>query len=162
MEPADHFRDIAAQLIGRRVTSVWMVLYTLKIEVAPTDTDPRCLQIWLEPSWHVRSPERLLTGSGAIESPDDFGDDAEVARASATIERVSDDAQPLVGCTIERLQLDPVTFELCVAFSDGFVGRTFASDPASTLIWVLSDCPRSFALRGTAEGIVTGIRAGVV
>ncbi len=162
MDAPEQFREIAAQLVGRRVASVRMVLYTLKVEVQPIDTDPRPLQVWFEPSWQLRTATRLLTGSGAIESPDDYGDDDEVHRASETVRRVSDHAQPLLGQTIERIELDPMTFELCVTFSNGFVGRTFASDPESTLIWVLSDCPRTFAVRGTAHGIVTGIRDHVV
>jgi len=73
------FRELEQLMIGRRVTATRLFLYTLQVYLEPPSSDSRDLEIWCDPSWHLRSPGALLTGSGAIESPSSFEDEAEVA-----------------------------------------------------------------------------------
>ena len=84
------FHILEGRMRGRRVTSTRMFLFTLQIYLAPDLSDSRDLEIWCEASWHIRTASGVLTGSGAIESPSRFDDDAEVARASATITPAAD------------------------------------------------------------------------
>lgn len=147
------------RLRGRHVTSTRMFLYTLQIYVASEVGDSRDLEIWCEPSWHIRTPSGVLTGSGAIESPSTFDDDAEVARAGATITRVSEVSKALVGRAVTELVVDPITQALTVQFSEGMVVATFSDDPDGDALWVLRDPENDDAIRGTARGLARGTRA---
>ncbi len=158
MEADVAYHELVTRLRGRRVTAVRVFLFTLQIYLAPEDTDARDLEMWCEPSWHVCDGAGIVTGSGAIEGPSTFDDDAEVARASATIVRVSDAAKVLVGQTLETLDVDPVSHALVGHFSGGLVVATFLDDPDISSAWVLRDPHRDIAVRGTAHGIVMGSR----
>jgi len=149
-------------MIGRRVTATRLCLYTLQVYLEPPSSEARDLELWCDPSWHLRSPSGLLTGSGAIESPSSFEDEAEVARASATISEVSQATKVLKGQRLVSLHLDQVTHALTAEFSAGLVLATFPAEPDLEALWVLRDPNRDIAIRGTVHGVAEGTRARVV
>ena len=72
-------------MIGRRVIATRLFLYTLQVHLELPSSEVRDLEIRCDPSWHLRSPSGLLTGSGAIESPRSVEDEAEVARRQPSL-----------------------------------------------------------------------------
>ena len=72
-------------MIGRRVTATRLFLYTLQAYLEPPSSEARDLEVWCDPSGQLRSTSGLLTGSGAIESPRSFEDEAEMARRQPTL-----------------------------------------------------------------------------
>ena len=108
------FRELEQFMIGRRVTATRLCLYTLQVYLEPPSSEARDLELWCDPSWHLRSPSGLLTGSGAIESPRSVEDEAEVARrqpslhASVRLRNPEADTgfvdlwQAMLGCVSQR------------------------------------------------------------
>ncbi len=151
------FDELVARVIGRRVTSTRMFLFTLQMYFASEGPDEDVLAIWCEPSWHIRTPSGVVTGSGAIDTPSTYSDDVEVQRASNTITEVANASKILLGRTLESLEVEPLTQALTATFSGGVAAVTFRDDPDGTL-WVLRDHARDVAVRGSAGGVRTGTR----
>ena len=154
----DEYRALAERMCGREVSSTRMFLYTLQIYFAPDAGRAAGVEIWCEPSWHIRSESGIVTGSGAIDGPSTFGDEAEVARASATIVAAGGKSKVLVGTVLHTLTVDADTHALEARFSGGIVVSTFMDDPETSSLWVLRDRTRDTAVRGTARGIAMGTR----
>jgi hypothetical protein len=161
--PADAaFRDLERLVRGRRVSSTGVFLFTLQIYLDSGHSDRPDLEIWFEPIWHVRSASGIVTGSGAIERPSAYDDDAEVERASTTIHAASEATKVLVGQTLESLELEPSTHALVAHFSTGLIVATFLDAPGSDSLWVLRDPFRDVAVRGTGLGLALGTLKSVV
>jgi hypothetical protein len=151
------FHILEERMRGRRVTATRVFLFTLQIYLAADVSDSRDLEIWCEPSWHIRTASGVVTGSGAIEGPSSYADDAEVARASA-VTRTGDAERVLVGQCLTGLAMDPATHALTAHFTSGLVAATFSDDPESGTLWVLGDRENNDVIRGTARGIARGSR----
>ena len=158
----EEFRAFAARMRGQRVTAARLFLFTLQLYLTSDAPDAPDLEVWCEPSWQLRSPQRVVTGSGAIDSPTDYGDEAEVQRASTTVVRVGDAVRVLVGRSLVELSVDRHTGALTLHFSDGLVVATFTDDPDSDLLWTARDPRSPGAFRGTPQGITRAATSHVV
>ncbi|MBC8086853.1 MAG: hypothetical protein H7Z40_06280 [Phycisphaerae bacterium] len=153
---------LVLQMRGRPVVRTRIVLLTLQIYFAATDNDARAFELWCEPSWHLLGSTGIITGSGAIEGPDTYAEDEEVARANPTIAAASAASKILIGQTLERLVLDERTHALRAEFSGDFRLATFLNSPDTDALWVLRDPNQDLAVRATSRGLARGSRAGVV
>lgn len=138
-----------------------MILYTLQVYLAPDEGDAADLEIWCEPVWEIRTSAGIVTSSATIRGPNDYGDPADMAQASATITEASKESKVLVDQTLLTLTVDATTHALQATFSDGIVISTFVhvDEPETSTQWVLRDRARNIAIRGTSRGIAEGSRA---
>src|SRR5262245_42440513 len=126
MTPEGQLASLREQLIGQVITDRQLAGNSLSIWVnlRPGDGD-RGWTIWLDPSWHIVGPDRVWTGSMQA------GDDEE----ESGWQSVGQIVNALVGRTIERVEVEPVTGDLTVVLTGDVRVRTFASDPRETRHW---------------------------
>ncbi|MEP6835724.1 MAG: hypothetical protein ABJB74_20215 [Gemmatimonas sp.] len=162
MKAQAEYETLVQLLRGRTVVRTRIMLFTLQIYFGADPDDARAFEWWCEPSWHVLGPDAVITGSGAIDGPDTYAEDDEIARADATIAAASAASKILIGQTLETLTLDARTYALHAEFSGGFRVATFLCAPDTDPLWVLRDPNQDLAVRATSRGLARGSRAGVV
>lgn len=144
MEPEGYFALLRDRLIGRRVTDRQLAGNSLSLWIDKVPGDgPIGWTIWLEPTWHVVGPARVLAGSMQAQDEDDDGGWKAVATA----------LDELVGLTIEEVAVEPVTGDLTVLLSGGVRVRTFASDPREADHWRIKDYATAESLHGSPNGM---------
>lgn len=145
MTPEERLTVLRDQLLGQRVTDRQLAGNSLSlwIEHVPGDGGRRGWTLWLEPSWHVVGPDRVLAGS--MQAQDEEEDSGWKA--------VCDAADGLVGRTIDRLEVEAITGDIIVGLSGGVTARTFASDPRETLHWRIKDKVSRASLEGSPNGM---------
>lgn len=124
-EAAEALLDqLRRRMTGRAVTFRRLACNSLLVYVGCKPGERKGCTLWLEPTWHLRSARRVLTGSREAQ-------DAQ-PRAARAVDR-------LVGREVESLDVDPVTRDLTVRFGGGLVLRTFQSDPRDDHLWHAHD-----------------------
>src|ERR1700742_112990 len=106
------FEDIARSAVGRRVSATRIFLFTLQIYFESDDAAEDVLELWCEPSWHLRNANGVVAGSGAIEAPSNYDDDEEIQRASDTVRLVGAATRILVGQDLLSMNVDDHSREL--------------------------------------------------
>jgi len=111
MTPEGQFATLRDRLVGRPVTDRQLAGNTLSLWVdhVPGDGGRRGWTVWLEPTWNVVGPDRVLAGS--MQAQDEEEDSGWQAVAEA--------ADGLVGRAVERLEVEAVTGDLIVGLSGG-------------------------------------------
>jgi hypothetical protein len=89
--------------------------------------------LWFEPTWHLRGPEHVLTGSRqAAHDPDAEDPDAGFNLAAEAID-------VLDGRRITDVIIELVTGDLFLSLEGDYLVRTFVSDPTDGELWHIRD-----------------------
>jgi hypothetical protein len=96
--------------------------------------DKTGVTFWLEPTWHLRGFDRVLTGSREAQHDPDSDD------PDAGFRRAADAVDALLGSTVTEVQVEPVTGDLHLTLEGGLLLRTFVSDPGTDhQLWHVMD-----------------------
>jgi hypothetical protein len=144
-EPGPFFERLRVGLEGHRVSYYRLACDTLLLYVDCQPGDDEGIIVWFEPIWHFRGPEGVLVGS------------RQVADVSETKEGMAAACVPmkvLYGRTIERISIEPATFDLSVSLEGGYRIATFVSDPTQEESWCIREKSTGMGLQGTPEGLL--------
>lgn len=101
---------------------------------------------WLEPTWHFRGPDRVLTGSREAQTDPDASDpEAGFRRASRAVDE-------LLGRVLLEARVEEVTGDLLLDFDGRHLVRTFVSDPLDDELWHVRDNASGVRLRRSGQG----------
>ena len=103
--------------------------------------------IWLDPSWSIVGPSGVLAGSMQAQDEDD--DSGWIA--------VSNTLDTLVGKTIKRAEIEPITGDLILRLDGGVIIRTHATDPRETRHWRIKDYEKHVWVSGSSHGLSAGV-----
>jgi hypothetical protein len=101
--------------------------------------------VWLEPTWHVCSPDAVLIGSREAQG-DPFDGEPDWDRLHGTL-------VPLIGKRVEVVTTDGRTNDLILIVEGGYLIRTFASDARDDHLWHIDHHARRLALYGDTQGV---------
>lgn len=113
---------------GKSVSSAWLALNSLIVDVDWEHTQDKELYFWFEPTWHIGCTTGIVLGSrqAQIEDKD----------AHAQLNEV---AAQLNGRQIESAELNAISHDIELRLSGGYWIRTFVSDPADKETWYIRD-----------------------
>ncbi|HTE19651.1 MAG TPA: hypothetical protein VK689_14890 [Armatimonadota bacterium] len=140
----EHIRN---QVVGHPVSYRRLALNSLLIYVDCQPGDPTGVIFWFEPTWHLRGPDRVLTGSRQAQPDEDAKEpDAGFRAAGLALDALWDR-------TVEAVEVEPVTHSLIVRFEGGYEVRTFVSDPTSDLDWHIDENATGHSVEGHSGGV---------
>src|SRR4051812_36541933 len=124
MDAVQQFEEFRHELIGSRITFVRLAGNSLLLYVECEPGDRRGLTLWLEPTWHVPTPEKVVAGSRQAQGEcHDWPTEEELNRVSEPI-RLAIFDRP-----IAEPHVDERSHALAVTVEGGNCVRTFVSDP---------------------------------
>lgn len=115
-----------------------LILY---LECLPGETD-KGASIWLEPTWHFRSFEKVLTGSRQAQTEDD--EEREV---------LSHILGSMVKKRVKCIHIENGSNDLTIELEDGLYLKTFVSDPTDEESWLVRDHKQKTKIIGNPEKI---------
>jgi hypothetical protein len=147
MSPEQFLDRVRDQVIGQPVSYRRLAGNSLLVYVGCEPGDDHGVIFWFEPTWHLRGPEQVLTGSRQAQE-DPQADDPESGFKAA-----GKALDVLWNRTVEGVEVEPVTHSLIVRLVGGFEVRTFVSDPTSDLDWHIDEKAAGLSLEGCAGGL---------
>jgi hypothetical protein len=155
MDAVEQFESFRRELIGRSITFARLACNSLLLYVECEPGDGRGLTLWLEPTWHVSTPEGVAAGSRQAQGQGDDGPTKE------ELEKVS---EPICAALLNRpitlIQVDERSRDLAVTVEGGNCVRTFVSDPCDDHIWHIRDNSKGLKVYASPSGME--IRTGEV
>lgn len=139
--------DFQQALLGRPVTFTRLAANSLILYVDCQPDDKRGFAIWLEPPWHVSSPDRVLAGSRQAQGKGEQG---------ATKEELDEVAAPLKalnGLPVTAIEVDPRTNDLTLTVGGEFLVKTFVSDPTDDHSWHIRDKEKLLSVYSSPGGL---------
>lgn len=147
MDPNTLFADLRSKVLGRPVTSWRLDGWVLLLLI---DTQPgggTGATFWFEPTWHVRAPGRVLTGSRDARFEDDDPEKEE------GMQRLENLLAALQGNIVEDVAVEPETFDLTLVLSGGYRVKTFVADTTDEETWCIRDNATGSELLGSPAGL---------
>jgi hypothetical protein len=106
---------------------------SLLVYVDAQPGDGHGITLWFEPTWHLRGPDRILTGSRqAMHNADAEDPDAGFNLAAEAVDVLN-------GRRIADLTIESGTGDLFLWLDGEYLVRTFVSDPMDDEIWHIRD-----------------------
>jgi hypothetical protein len=153
MSPEVLFGELRTRVVGRPVSSRRLAGNSLLVYIDGEPGSKTGVTFWLEPTWHLRGPERVVTGSREAQHDEDAED------PNAGFRRAAEAVDALVGRTLTDVRIEPVTGDLHIELEGGFLLRTFVSDPTNDHFWHVRDNVSGVALYRSADGFAIQARA---
>jgi hypothetical protein len=147
MSPEAFLDHIRSQVLARPVSYRKLAANSLLVYVDCQPGDAQGVIFWFEPTWHLRAPDRVLTGSRQAQPDDD------AAEPDAGFEAAAGAVAVLCDRKVQSVEVEPVTHSLVLDFEDGYEVRTFVSDPTDDLDWHIDDLATGRSLEGCARGL---------
>lgn len=147
------FEDLRSRTIGRPVSFRRLAANSILIYIDAEPASGSGVTYWLEPTWHLRGPDRVLTGSREAQHDEDAADPDEGFHRAATALDVLNDR------ILIEVRVEPISGDLLMEFEGGFLLRTFVSDPTDEEIWHISDNTTKRRLQGSPLGMEVGPNA---
>lgn len=144
MDPNTLFADLRSKVLGRPVTFQELDDWALLLFI---DTQPgggTGAMFWFEPTWHVREPGRVLTGSRDAQFADDDPEG---------MQRLENLLAALQGNIVEDVAVEPETFDLTLVLSGGYRVKTFVADTTDEETWCIRDNATGSELSGSPAGL---------
>jgi hypothetical protein len=146
ISPEAMFADLRKRVIGRPVSFRRLAANSILIFIDAVPGSDSGVTYWLEPTWHLRGSDRVLTGSREAQYDESAPDpNAGFYRASAALDS-------LMRRILLDVRVEPITGDLHLEFEGGFLLRTFVSDPADEEIWHIRDNVTGTRLCRTISG----------
>lgn len=98
--------------------------------------------IWLEPTWHFRNTERVITGSREAQTEDEV-------EHSNIIEQL----KTLYFKTIKKISIEPITNDVVIEIDEGNILKTFVSDPNDEESWQIRNFNKGIKIIGNPRAI---------
>ena len=133
LSPDEFFAELRARVIGRPVRYRRLAANSLLVYVDAEPGEKTGVTFWFEPTWHLRGPDRVLTGSREAQEDPDSDD------PGAGFRRAADAVDALLGSTVTEVWIEPVTGDLHITLEGGLLLRTFVSDPSTDELWHVRD-----------------------
>jgi hypothetical protein len=134
------------RVIGRRVTSRTLAANSLLVRVATDENRTTGWGIWFEPTWHLRGPNGVLTGSWQAQN-EERGDNNEKSGFQKAAEAVN----AVTGKLVENLSFEPLTGDLHLELEGSLLVRTFLSNPDKEELWHIRDYETGLTLFRTGK-----------
>lgn len=132
-DPEELLHDLRNRAIARRVSCTRLAANSVLIYIDATPGAGNGVTFWLEPTWHLRGPDSVLTGSQQAQDHDGGPDaDSGFRRAAAALDSLD-------GRTVLDVRVEPITGDLLIDFEGAFLLRTFVSDPTAEEFWHVRD-----------------------
>jgi hypothetical protein len=112
--------------------------------------DGKGLTFWFEPIWHFRGPQGVLVGS--IQA-------YEAAMTDDGLDALSELMDVLHEKPVEQVVLEPLTYDLSVAFAGGYWVQTFAADATTDHSWHIPENATGVRLKGCPICVEDGARS---
>ncbi len=149
MDAVQQFENFHHELIGGRITFVRLACDSLLLYVECKPGDGRGLTLWLEPPWHVSTPQRVVAGSRQAQGEGDDGPTEE------ELDRVS---EPICLAILDRpiaeIHVDERSRALAVTVEGGNCVRTFVSDPDDDHTWHISENATGLKVYASPSGLM--------
>jgi hypothetical protein len=143
----EHFwEDLRNRLVGRPVSYRRLAGDSLLIYVDCKPGDEKGITIWFEPIWHFRGPQGVLVGSMQA---------FEAAQTEDGFDALSDLMNVLHEKEVEQVVVDPLSFDLSLAFAGGYSVKTFVADATAGESWHIRDNATGTRLKGAPTGLST-------
>ncbi|WP_165071447.1 hypothetical protein [Paludisphaera rhizosphaerae] len=149
MDPIRLFKRFRRRLVGGEVTFIRLMCNSLLIYVDCEPGDGQGLTLWLEPAWHVTTPQGVVAGSCQAQG------EAEVGRPTREeLDRVWDLLAPaLLNRPIESIRINVRSQDLIVTVEGGNRVRTFVSNPEDDHTWHIRDNSTGLMVYGSPAGL---------
>lgn len=147
MDPAAVFEEYRSRIVGQEIRARRLATNSLLVYIDSEPGDPHGVTIWLEPTWHLRNRDQVLTGSRQAQHDPDAKDPDGGFRVAAQA------VDTLVGDRVRSLERDNVTGDLRLETDGGLTLCTFVSDPSDDHFWHLRDNATRAALYAGAGGL---------
>jgi hypothetical protein len=122
VDAVQQFENFRNELIGRRITFVRLACNSLLLYVECEPGDGRGHTLWLEPTWHVSTPEGVVAGSRQAQGEGDDG---------ATDEELDRVREPICSAILDRpiaeIHVDERSRALAVTVEGGNCIRTVSA-----------------------------------
>ncbi|NHN34654.1 hypothetical protein [Paenibacillus agricola] len=112
------------------------------LECLPGETDIGA-SIWLEPTWHFRSLNKVITGSRQAQTDD-----------KEEHEVLSQKLGNMVMKRVKCINIENGSNDLTLELDDGFSVKTFVSDPTDEESWHVLDHEQKVKIIGNPEKII--------
>jgi hypothetical protein len=141
----EHFwEDLRNRLVRRPVSYRRLAGDSLLIYVDCEPGDEKGITIWFEPIWHFRGPQGVLVGSMQA---------FEAAQTEDGLDALSDLMDVLHEKEVEQVVVEPLSFDLSVAFAGGYSVKTFVADATAGESWHIRDNATGIRLKGASTGL---------
>jgi hypothetical protein len=141
----EHFlEDLRNRLVGRPVYYRRLAGDSLLIYVDCEPGDGKGITIWFEPIWNFRGPQGVLVGSMQA---------FEAAQTEGGLGALSDLMNVLHEKEVEQVVVDPLSFELSIAFAGGWSIKTFVAHATDGESWHIRDNATGIRLKGAPMGL---------
>ncbi|MDQ0194612.1 hypothetical protein [Paenibacillus wynnii] len=98
--------------------------------------------IWLEPTWHFRNTERVITGSREAQTED------EIEHSNIT-----EQFKSLYFKAIQKITIEPITNDVVIEIEEGNILKTFVSDPNDEESWQIRNFNKGIRIIGNPRDI---------
>jgi hypothetical protein len=136
--PEIALHQMIGDITGKQVRFVRLVTNSLLIYIECEPPAEAGFTLWFEPTWHIGCDRGVLLGSRQAQVED-----------NESLAKLSDLAGQLIGRVVERIEIDPLSHDMNVRFSDGYWAKTFVSDPTDDHSWDISDNAQRLVLEAS-------------
>jgi hypothetical protein len=147
MDAEQLFADVRQALLGRPITFTRLAANSLILYVDCQPDEKRGFAIWLEPTWHLSSPQGVLVGSRQAQGKGEQG------ASKAELDDLGAPLKVLTGLPITGIDLDPRTNDLTLAVDRMYLVRTFVADPSDAHSWHIRDKAKLLSVYGSPGGL---------
>jgi hypothetical protein len=146
-EPERFLDHLRLRLVGHRLSFRRLACDVLLLYVECEPGDGKGVTIWLDPIWRLRGPQGVLVGSP--QATDAMHSEEGLAAVSALLGDLQERA-------IERVDVQPLTFDLRVMLEGGYCLETFAVDQTVDESWHIRENTTGNRLKGSPNGLSIG------
>lgn len=134
---------ILQQLERKQVTLVRLAgnSLILYLDCKPGDKNNGSI-LWLEPTWHFRSSEMIISGSREAQTDDETEHNT-----------IADKLNRLVYKSIDYIIVETGSNDLIIKFDDDLFLKTFVSNPTDEKSWSITDNVQKIKIIGNPKEI---------
>jgi hypothetical protein len=130
--------EFAARIIGKKVGFTRLAANSLIVYIDCEPPAETGFSLWFEPTWHIGCRKGVLLGSRQAQAEDE-----------STHAELGSLAGQLVGKNVESIEINSITHDIRVRFTEAYWVSSFVSDPADEDIWDIRDNSKKLAVVAT-------------
>ena len=116
--------------------------------------DPSDLSVFIDPTWRYEQEGKVILGSYDVSMDEsEFDSKEQCLQAFHHLASYMDD---LVGASLLKFQVDPLSSDITMEFSGGRVLRSFVNSAFEDTAWTYRNYPKKFYAQVSSRGIIVG------
>ncbi|MGO8733976.1 MAG: hypothetical protein ACLQVM_14470 [Terriglobia bacterium] len=141
-------------LIGQSVSFKRVAANSVIIYFFGGPGDSTVLSVFIDPPWRYEREGKLILGSYDVSmDKSEFDSEEQSSQAFYHLASYMDD---LVGASLLKCQVDPMSSDIAMEFSGGRVLRSFANSAFEDTAWTYRNYPKNFYAQVSSPGITVG------